>query len=170
MPKTKPYRSHHIDYSPFVRYIENHIGIDDPTVQRAKAKLGTIKSNQVDSNSNSISNSNSNNNNNNNKLRADSFPRLRPPSTRQEAASPSPPPTTTRQQQQQAWNTRLHRNRRVSNLFRWTARAQRILICRKKAELHCFCCCNTSRRRSGRDETRRDDAVIRYISQRKTRR
>ena len=38
----KTYRSHHSDYRPFLRYIENHVGIDDATVQRAQSEFGTL--------------------------------------------------------------------------------------------------------------------------------
>ena len=48
----KNYRSHHFNYGPFLKYIENNNLIDDATVELTKKKLGTISSNGVNNNSN----------------------------------------------------------------------------------------------------------------------
>jgi len=62
--KKKTYRSHHSDYRPFLRYIENHAGIDDATAQRLQSKFGTLDQKNSSRNKNimpSLANSNSNN-------------------------------------------------------------------------------------------------------------
>lgn len=45
--KSYRYRSHHTDYGLFLKYIDNHIGIDDRTVTRTKNRLGTFSSNNI---------------------------------------------------------------------------------------------------------------------------
>ena len=43
----KSYRSIHKDYGPFLKYIENHIGIDEESVTLTKNRLGTFSSNNI---------------------------------------------------------------------------------------------------------------------------
>mmetsp|Transcript_19523 Transcript_19523/g.45471 ORF Transcript_19523/g.45471 Transcript_19523/m.45471 type:complete len:262 (+) Transcript_19523:221-1006(+) len=51
----KTYRSHHTNYTPFLKYIRDHESVDDETVQRAESKFGRISSNTQMSSSSSSS-------------------------------------------------------------------------------------------------------------------